>query len=125
MDMYMIDDTIDELENSDTNFANCDKLAMLYIIKDHYKKYPPVLRGLYDEVEEELNDIAPQYKRYCDIKRKYQLKEISKEPVIESMKLLSEEIEQFIKILYSSTDMTEERQILSSTLNKLAIKYRQ
>lgn len=124
MDMYMIDDTIEELEQSDTNFANCDKLAMLYIIKDHYKKYPPVLRGLYDEVEEELNDIAPQYKKYCELKRKYQLKEISKEPVIQSMNLVCKEIEDFIRILYCNTDMKEERDLIIKMLKAQTEKYR-
>lgn len=124
MDMYMIDDTIEELEQSDTNFANCDKLAMLYIIKDHYKKYPPVLRGLYDEVEEELNDIAPQYKKYCELKRKYQLNEISKEPVIQSMNLVCKEIEDFIRILYCNTDMKEERDLIIKMLKAQTEKYR-
>lgn len=124
MDMYMINDTIEELEQSDTNFANCDKLAMLYIIKDHYKKYPPVLRGLYDEVEEELNDIAPQYKKYCELKRKYQLNEISKEPVIQSMNLVCKEIEDFIRILYCNTDMKEERDLIIKMLKAQTEKYR-
>ena len=119
MDLYMIDDTIEELENSDTNFANCDKLAMLYIIKDHYKKYPPVLRGLYDEVEEELNDIAPQYKKYCEIKREYQLGNKPKEAVIKSSHLLAEEIKDFITILYNNTDFQEERNTLKTLIFEL------
>lgn len=119
MDLYLIDSTIDELENSDTTFANCDKLASLYIIKEHYKKYPLVLRGLYDDVEDELNDIAPQYKTYCEIKREYQLGRTTKEAVIESMRGVCKEIEDFIRILYSSSDMPEEREQLKSLINKI------
>lgn len=123
MDLYMIDSTIEELENSETNFSNCEKLATLYIIKEHYKQYPPVLRGLYDDVEEELNDIAPQYKTYCDIKRNYQLGTGSKEAVIKSAQAVCREINEFINILYSSTDMKEERDELKKLLINLYNKY--
>ena len=52
MDLYLIDSTIDELEHGETTFANCERLAALYIIKEHFKEYPVVLKGLYDEVED-------------------------------------------------------------------------
>lgn len=123
MDMYMIDSTIDELEQSETNFSNCDKLAMLYIIKDHYKKYPPVSRGLYDEVEEELNDIAPQYKKYCELKRDYQLGNIQKDAVLHSLKLVTIEIKEFITILYNNTDMKEERDELKNMITTIYNAY--
>jgi len=119
MDLYLIDSTIDELESGETTFINCERLASLYIIKEHFKKYPLVLRGLYDEVEEELNDIAPQYKQYCEIKRDYQLGKTTKEAVISSMKCVCKEIEEFINILYSSTDTPEEREELKQLINKI------
>lgn len=119
MDLYLIDSTIEELEQGETTFANCEKLASLYIIKEHFKQYPLVLRGLYDEVEEELNDIAPQYKNYCDIKREYQLGKATKEAVIASIKGVCKEIEEFLQILYSNTDMPEEREQLKLFINKI------
>ena len=119
MDLYLIDSTIEELEQGETTFANCEKLASLYIIKEHFKQYPLVLRGLYDEVEEELNDIAPQYKNYCDIKREYQLGKTTKEAVITSIKGVCKEIEEFLQILYSNTDMPEEREQLKLFINKI------
>lgn len=119
MDLYLIDSTIDELEHGETTFANCERLASLYIIKEHFKEYPVVLKGLYDEVEDELNDIAPQYKTYCEIKREYQLGRTTKEAVIESMRGVCKEIEDFIRILYSSSDMPEEREQLKSLINKI------
>jgi len=119
MDLYLIDSTIDELERGDTTFVNCERLASLYIIKEHYQKYPLVLRGLYDEVEEELNDIAPQYKSYCEIKRDYQLGKTTKEAVIKAMHGVCKEIEDFIQLLYSSTDMPEERDELKQLINKI------
>lgn len=119
MDLYLIDSTIDELEQGETTFANCEKLASLYIIKEHFKQYPLVLRGLYDEVEDELNDIAPQYKSYCEIKREYQLGKTTKEAVIKSIKGVCKEIEEFLQILYSNTDMPEEREQLKLFINKI------
>lgn len=119
MDLYLIDSTIDELEQGETTFANCEKLASLYIIKEHFKQYPLVLRGLYDEVEDELNDIAPQYKSYCEIKREYQLGKTTKEAVIKSIKGVCKEIEEFLQILYSNTDMPEEREQLKLCINKI------
>lgn len=119
MDLYLIDSTIEELEQGETTFTNCERLASLYIIKEHYQKYPLVLRGLYDDVEEELNDIAPQYKMYCDIKRDYQLGKTTKEAVINSMRGVCKEIEEFIRILYSSSDMPEERELLKQLINKI------
>lgn len=119
MDLYLIDSTIDELERGETTFINCEKLASLYIIKEHFKQYPLVLRGLYDEVEDELNDIAPQYKTYCDIKRDYQLGKTTKEAVISAIHGVCKEIEEFIRILYSNTDMQEERDEIMSLINKI------
>ena len=123
MNLYLIDDAIEELEQAETNFANCERLADLYIIKEHYKKYPPVLKGLYDDVDKELNDIAPQYRKYVDIKRQYQLGDTTKESVLASMNLVAEEITQFIKILYSSTDTKEEREILRKMIYDLNRAY--
>ena len=119
MDLYLIDSTIDELEQGETTFANCEKLASLYIIKEHFKQYPPVLRGLYDEIEDELNDIAPQYRTYCEIKREYQLGKTTKEAVIKSIKGVCKEIEEFLQLLYSNTDMPEEREQLKLLINKI------
>lgn len=34
-----IEKTISELEGRDTSFANCEKLAWLYIVRDHLKNY--------------------------------------------------------------------------------------
>lgn len=34
-----IERTISELESRDTSFANCEKLANLYVVRDHLKEY--------------------------------------------------------------------------------------
>lgn len=103
LDIEQILDTIKELENSDTTFDNCIKLSALYTVRNNYPT---------DEVENELDDILPYYRKYCDIKREYQLGNVDKERVITSMELVCKEIKEFIRTIYSNTDMQEERDLL-------------
>lgn len=103
LDIEQILDTIKELENSDTTFDNCIKLASLYIVRNNYPS---------DNVENELDDILPCYNEYLKIKKEYQLGKTNKEQVITSMELVCKEIKEFIRALYSGTDMQEERDLL-------------
>lgn len=105
LDIEQVSDTIKELEQSDTTFDNCIKLASLYIVRNNYPT---------DDVSTELDDILPQYKRYCTIKRNYQLGNLSKDAVISAMDKVCKEITEFINSLYSHTDMQEERDLLES-----------
>ena len=93
------------------------KLASLYIVRDHLK---PVEKNVINkDVTKELNDILPQYKQYCDIKRRYQMHELTAEAVIQSLRLVCKEIDEFIHILYSSTDMEEERIQIREEIQRL------
>lgn len=104
MNITEINNTVVELENGETNFANCQKLASLYIIQDRYNSNIPS-----NNVENELSDILPQYQRYCTLKRKYQLNEVTENAVINSIYNVCQEITEFLQTLYGSTDMQEER----------------
>lgn len=104
--------TIAELENGDTTFASCQKLASLYIVRDN-------LQHPTNQVEHELSDILPQYKEYCNIKRRYQLNEIGAQAVINSLQGVCKEITEFIQMLYGSTDMPDERAMLKEMINSL------
>lgn len=120
IDMQEVLNTIDELENMPTTFDTCMKLASLYIVRDKYK--PPlqtVVDTKYDEVKQELSDILPAYKKYCTIKRKFQLHEIPASAVITGIDMVCREIDEFIRTLYSSTDMIEERNALKNTIDRL------
>ena len=105
LDIQQITDTISELEQGDTTFDNCIKLASLYMVRDNYPT---------DVIVEELDDILPQYKRYCDIKKEYQLGNTSKDNVIVAMDKVCKEIKEFLNTLYSYTDIQEERDLLNS-----------
>lgn len=109
-----VNNTITELENGDTTFASCQKLASLYIIRDNFKHAETK-----NEVEHELADILPQYKEYCNIKRRYQLKELTESAVITAMQGVCKEITEFIQMLYGSTDMPEERTMIHNMLVQL------
>ena len=110
MNISDINRTIIELKNDDTTFENCGKLASLYIVKEFFNA---------DETINELTDILPQYKKYMDIKRKYQLGEISEKTVERQIKLVCKEISEFINALYSSTDLPIERELIKNMINGL------
>ena len=114
LDLQMIDNTIEELENGDTNFTNCQKLASLYIIKQ-FNQQPT------HEVENELNDILPSYRQYQEVKRHYQLGEVSDIQVVNSLQVVCKEISEFIHTLYSSTDMQNERDVIQNMISQLNI----
>lgn len=114
MNIEIINEMIEELEESDTTYANVADLASLYIVKD---KLPM------DKVTKELNDIFPTYTTYKTIKRDYQLNNTDKSKVIRQMKFVCEELNEFICMLYSNSDLEEERQLILDTLKNLNCKY--
>lgn len=116
MDIQAIMDNINELENSITNVDNVQELANLYIVRDNLLKHNTNI------VEQELNDILPAYKKFCNTKTKYQLHEVTEEAVLDDMKLLCQEISEFIHTLYSNTDFYKERALLLQTLEGLHFK---
>ena len=110
MDLADINKTIKELENDSTTFENCGKLASLYLVRDHFND---------NKVQEELNDILPQYSKYVDIKYRYQLGEVSEKAVENQIKKVCREITEFIKTLYSCTDMPIEREYIKNMIGGL------
>ena len=106
MNIEDVRSTIAKLENDETTFENCQKLATLYIIRDNY-------------VDKELNDILPQYSKYADIKRKYQLGEVSEKVVEKQIKIVCKEIREFIHSLYTSTDLPVERLCIETMISGL------
>ena len=120
-----INNTIEDLENGSTTFDACAKLASLYIVRDNllHKQTETGEQKeesqLEDHVESELNDILPQYKTYCEVKRRYQLNEVTEKAVYTSMQDVCREIHEFISILYSSTDTTKEREMIKNLIDQL------
>ena len=124
LDIQDVDRTIRELENGETTFANCSKLADLYIVRKYFetsKEMQNEYGHKYGDpkVKKELGDILPSYTEYCDLKKHYQMGEITEKPVMSAMDKVCTEIYEFIHTLYSSTDMVEERSMLINIIDKL------
>lgn len=55
LDINMIEEEINKLENSKyTSYITCQKLATLYVVRDHYP-YPPVEEGPIEEEQLPIN----------------------------------------------------------------------
>lgn len=121
MNIKDIDKTIHELENSETTFSNCEKLAHLYVVREHAKSgLKTMVDGESDKnVAWELSDIFPYYKKYCDVKREYQMGHANEDNVLDTLQALCRETIEFIHILYSSTDIPEERHIIVGNFSNL------
>lgn len=124
LDIHDVDRTIRELENGETTFANCSKLADLYIVRKYFetsKEMQEEYGHKYGDpkVKKELGDIMPSYTEYCDLKKHYQMGEITEKPVMSAMDKVCNEIYEFVYTLYSSTDMIEERSMLINIVDKL------
>lgn len=120
LNIVEIDNTIQELENGNTTFDACLKLASLYIVKEHYfggkKEYGS---NAEDMIIKEYKDILPEYHKYVDIKTKYQLGELSEKAVETQIQRVCVEISEFIHTLYTGTDMPSERMYIRSMLDNL------
>ena len=109
-----INNTIETLENSSTTFDTCNKLASLYIVRDKLQTQTAL-----NKVETELNDILPQYRLYCTVKRKYQLHELPETSIHLALQDVCTEIKEFMQTLYSSTDTPEERKLIHKLVTEL------
>lgn len=114
-----LDNTISDLENSLQTFTDCQRLADLYIIREYQKSALNSIVECSDGVYKELNDILPQYKNYCMIKKRYQLNELPKQTVVYAMKDVCKELGEFLHILYSNTDTQEEREEIKNLVANL------
>ena len=116
MDIKIIEDTIKMLETSLTTADNVQELANLYIVRDNLLKTDTNI------VEQELNDILPAYKKFCTTKTKYQRQEVTEDAVIHDMKIVCQELKEFILSLYSNSDFYKERQPLIKMLDSLHLE---
>ena len=116
MDINIVNEMIDELIQCDTTYQNIRDLAALYKVKEQFlKEEPPIPTP----VEKELSDILPAYESYIECKKKYQLKETTKESLSEKIKLLCIEVFEFISIIYSNTETKEERAEILRCVDRL------
>lgn len=113
MDIVEIENTIEELQNSDTTFGNCYKLASLYIVKEYLHKSSE------EVVVQEYDDILPAYHRYSEIRREYQLGMRNEESVVHAFAILCQEIEEFLGVLYVAIHSPEEKILMQNALDRV------
>ena len=115
-----IDSTIIELENGATTFDTCMKLAALYAVREHFDSSSTEdMTVEEDTVVSEYQDILPEYRKYIEIKRDYQLGSIDERAVETQIQKVCKEIDEFLHTLYSCTDMPTERDCIKEMLKGL------
>lgn len=122
MDLEIIEDAIYELENSEINADNVLELASLYIVRQNNLDRLKTENNR--DVEDELNDILPYYRKYCETKRKYQMHEITEDAVITGIERVCKEISELISTIYRNTDMAKERKQIRKMLETLYFTYK-
>lgn len=115
MDINIINQTIGELEDADTTFFNCQNLASLYIVRDRLNQ---------EKLDKELYDIIPTYKKYCEVKKKFQMNEVSENIVIDQLQRVCKETKEFINTLYCHSDTELERNVIKQLIEDLYTKQR-
>lgn len=116
LNLVEIQNTIKELESGETTFATCQKLASLYIVRNFYS---PQDSEKIEEVSTEIDDILPAYQQYCEVKRQFQLQRLPDTSVIAAMRNVCTELRDLVLIIYSNSDMENERQQLRDLLINL------
>lgn len=118
-----LEKTILEHESKDTTYANCEKLAWLYIVRDHLANYEKTTETSSKEIStfSPPNYVLPSYNSYIEIKKEFQLGNISEDKVLQSLNNLSTEIKDFIKTIYRNTDIPEERNILNNLISDINV----
>ena len=94
-----------------TDFLRVMVLSSLYIVREHFDKD--------DAVITEYNDILPNYSKYCEIKRKFQLNELPDTAIQPAILAVCKEVKEFLLILYNNTDTQNERELLQEMLNSI------
>ena len=113
---------LDEMKSKEPTAQNMRDVALLelwLVLKEKERKILPEIRTL--ESTKGTKGILPAYFTYIETKRNYQLKESNKEKMLDSLKTLSEELKDLIKILYRNTDTIEERQILNTLISEINV----
>lgn len=110
-----VNDAIKELQESSLTLSNARNLSALINVRDYLQN---VTQSVPDSLERELNDILPQYKEYCAVKRQYQLGRATDDLVVASMRLVCKEVREFLLILYQNTDTQIERNMIKRMLKE-------
>lgn len=110
-----IQETIEKLEQSPTNLPNCEKLACLYIVRDHMKQS----ENISHENVSETHPVLPNYKEYCTKKQYYQKRQITKQETLPCIRGVCNDLKEFAKMLVENSDSEDERMELRKTFKEI------
>ena len=116
MNLTEVNEAIKELLNGPLTLSNARNLSALITIQSYMKN---AIQSKPDSLEQELSDILPQYKEYCNIKRGYQLGKLSDTDLIVAMRHVCKEIKDFLLLLYENTEIVQERTQLKAVLEEI------
>lgn len=114
MNIAEIDSTINELQNSSFSLSNARNLSALLNVREYLQN---ATQSKPDSLERELSDVLPAYKKYCDVKRKYQLNQTSEDDIVIAMRAVCKEVKEFLLILYQNSDMKIERTMIKNMID--------
>lgn len=118
LDLEEINREIDKLENCQTSYATCERLSILYNVRDHITEHEHVenedeTRHKHNEEKAatklNIGEKLPCYKTYCDTKKKYRRYEVTEQPLEMATNDLCCDMKKFILSLMSNADTTEEK----------------
>lgn len=121
---------ISEHENKPLTAENCKILSSLYIIKEHLNKgantepkgviEPPIVSP--PPKSKDVNDnIFKTYTTYVQTKKDYQVQNVTKEKLLYSLEVFSQELKDFFAKLYRNTDTPEEREIIARLIDNISV----
>ena len=123
MDLELIQNTIEELEDSEITFDTIHKLASLYIVRDQLLNLQNDAVSPVSHVEKEIDDILPSYIKYKNNKMQYKQGRQSEDSMVRSLNYLCKEIREMIDTLYACTEMNKERKCIRELISYLKEKY--
>ena len=112
-----ITNAIQTLENGPTTYESCHKLATLYAVRDE------LLKTTQNQVVDSTSEVLPQYKKYCLVKKQYQMNETTIEAIYPAMQYLCVELKEFLYKIYNHTDTAVERDMLKDTICNMFNEY--
>lgn len=110
MNIREISETIKELEDGETTFDNCIKLASLYTVMEKFKS----------DTEYKLNELLPQYRMYTAVKHEVDIGKLSMDDLMFAVKSICSSIEDFVNALFNNTSYNEEKLIIRDMISNLS-----
>lgn len=118
LDIELIENTIYQLENSETNIENCNLLASLYICRENYYNQNISIVDISSNITNSELEVLPTYINYIETKRKYEQFEIVDEMLICATYNLCRDIIKFVSDLYNNAETKGEQALIVKMVNE-------